>query len=170
MTPTVLRPAPPALPALKLMCNDPFQIAYSTNDIERACDIFAERYGISEFRRLEGERPGGGTIRVELAWVGSMMFELMTASGAGSELYMDRLPQDGFAIRHHHIGYFVHDDASWDALASEAARLGVAYVPGNVNPGFLKSCFVDAPELGHYLEYIYPEAAGIAFFENVPEN
>ena len=55
-------------------------------------------------------------------------------------------------------------------MHSEAARLGVALISGNVNPGFLKSCFVEAPELGHYLEYIYPEAAGIEFFQNVPAN
>ena len=36
------------------------------------------------------------------------------------------------------------------------------------NVGFLQSCFVEVPELGHYFEYIFPEAAGIAFFEGVP--
>ena len=38
------------------------------------------------------------------------------------------------------------------------------------NPGFLQKCFVDVPELGHYFEYIFPEQAGIDFFERVPGN
>ncbi len=167
----IKRPPPPAHPATQLMRNDHFQIAYATQDIDRACEVFAERFGISRFQRLEGERPGGGHIRVELAWVGGTMYELITAKGPNTEMFTDRLPADGsFAIRLHHLGYFIHDDKSWDALSSEAARLGVALIPGNVNPGFLKSCFVEAPELGHYLEYIYPEAAGIEFFQNVPAN
>ena len=32
----------------------------------------------------------------------------------------------------------------------------------------MDSCFVDAPELGHYLEYIFPTQAGIDFFAAVP--
>jgi hypothetical protein len=153
------------------MRNDHFQIAYVTNDIDRACDVFAARYGVSAYSRLEGPRADGGHIRVELAWVGGTMYELIMVSGPNAEMFNDRLPSDGsFAIRHHHLGYFIHDDTSWDAVHTEAERLGVALIQGNVNVGFLKSCFVDAPELGHYLEYIYPEAAGIAFFENVSAN
>jgi hypothetical protein len=36
--------------------------------------------------------------------------------------------------------------------------------------GFMRYCYVEVPELGHYLEYILPEAAGIEFFESVPSN
>ncbi len=169
MTDIIRRPAAASRSVTQLMRNDHFQIAYATNDIDRACAIFADRFGISEFRRLEGPRPGGGDIRVELAWVGGTMYELLTASGPGSALYMDRLPES-FAIKLHHFGYFIHDDESWEALHSEAARLGYALTPGSVTPGFLKSCFIDAPELGHYLEYIYPEAGGVDFFQNVPAN
>jgi hypothetical protein len=38
------------------------------------------------------------------------------------------------------------------------------------NPGFMQSCFVDAPELGHYLEYIFPSPAGAEFLSSVPGN
>lgn len=151
-----------------LLGADHFQMAYATNDIDRACAIFSDRFGIGEFRRLEGQLKTGGHIRVELAWAGGTMIELLTASGPGSDLYVGRLTGDGFAIRHHHLGYLVYDHAAWDALPADAARAGATYLPGNDNPGFLKSCFVDVPELGHYLEYIFPEPAGLAFFENVP--
>jgi len=148
-----------------------FQIAYATNDIDRACDLFAAQMGISAFRRLEGELPAGGHIRVELAWVGAVMIELLTASGPGSAIYMDRLPtQPGFALRHHHLGYLVNDVAQWDALLAKAAQAGFAVPHQNDNAGFLRSCFVDATPLGHYLEYILPEPAGLAFFRDVPAN
>ena len=153
-----------------LLRNDHFQIAYATNDIDRACEMFSDRFGIKEFRRLEGQMPAGGQIRVELAWVGGTMYELLTASGPGSEIYVSRLPTATFAIKHHHLGFLVHDEAQWDALPADAARIGKTLLAKNNNAGFLRSCFIDVPELGHYLEYIFPEAAGIAFFEQVPGN
>lgn len=163
-----VRPCAPSAPGSGLFRHDHFQIAYATNDIDRACALFADRYGIAEYRRLEGQMKSGGHIHVELAWVGGTMIELLTASGPGSSLYVGRLPQDGFAIRHHHLGYMVHDEAAWAAIPAEAERAGAIHIPGNDNPGFLKSCFVEVPELGHYLEYICPEPAGRAFFEGVP--
>jgi hypothetical protein len=147
-----------------------FQMAYTTNDIERACDIFSERFGIKSFRRLEGQLPAGGQIRIELAWVGTMMYELMTASGPGSAIYIDRLPPDEFAIKHHHLGFLIHNAAQWDALEVEAKRAGRPLLNMNKIEGFMQICFVDIPELGHYFEYIFPEPAGIDFFENVPGN
>ena len=84
---------------------------------------------------------------------------------------MDRLPAcDAFAMKHHHLGYLIADEAEWQALEAEAARAGFAMSHKSVNAGFITSCFVDLPELGHYLEYIMPEPAGIDFFQNVARN
>jgi hypothetical protein len=153
-----------------LLRNDHFQVAYATNDIDRACAIFRDQFGIEKFRRLEGPLPAGGHIRVELAWVGSTMYELLTATGAGSDIYVSRLPTATFAIQHHHLGFFVHDEVQWNALEAEAARASKVLLAKSNYRGFLQSCFIDVPELGHYLEFIFPEAAGIAFFEDVPGN
>jgi hypothetical protein len=98
------------------------------------------------------------------------MYELLTATGPGSDLYVGRLPTSGFAVKHHHLGFLIHDEAQWRALAADAARTGTTLIAKNNNAGFLQSCFVDVPELGHYFEYIFPEPAGIAFFESVPGN
>lgn len=166
----VRRPRATFSPGRGLLRNDHFQVAYATNDIERACNIFSDQFGIKAFRRLEGPLAAGGHIRVELAWVGGTMYELLTARGAGSEIYAGRLPADCFAIKHHHLGFLVHDEAQWDALESDAARTGRVLLAKRNNPGFLQSCFVDVPELGHYFEYIFPEPAGIDFFEHVPGN
>ena len=157
-------------PAAGLLRAEQFQVAYATNDIERARDIFGERYGISAFRRLEGQLPAGGHIHVELAWVGSTMYELLTANGPGSQLYTGRLPTDEFAIRHHHLGFLIRNGDEWNALLTEIARKGWNMPSRSSNPGFMQSCFVETPELGHYCEYLFPEPAGLAFFESVPGN
>jgi hypothetical protein len=171
MSDFVKRPDLILAPATGLMRNDHFQMAYATNDIDRACAIFSDRFGIKNFRRLEGALPEGGHIRIELAWVGTMMYELLSARGPGSEIFRYRTPEgDDFFIRHHHLGYLVHDRAAWDGLDRDAERIGRKVLSKNTTPGFLSKCFVDAPELGHLLEYIFPEQAGIDFFQSVPAN
>jgi hypothetical protein len=155
---------PPLLPA------GPFQIAYATNDIERACEILAKACGIRAFRRLEGQRPAGGTMRVELAWVGPVMYELVTGEGPGTALFMDRVPQGDFAMMLHHVGHLVDGEAGWQALEERAAATGRPLIGISHNPGFMRSCFVDVPELGHYHEFILPEPAAVEFFNTVPRH
>jgi hypothetical protein len=152
-------------PELGLLRAEHFQVAYATGDIDQALALFATRYGVTQWARLEGALATGGHIRVELAWMGTVMIELLSAHGEGAGIYMDRLA--GQALRLHHLGYLIDDDAQWDALMRcHGDRL--AHVSHNT--GFMKSCFVDAPELGHYLEYICPEPAGRAFFQSVPRH
>lgn len=163
---------PPHLPDLSggLLRAEHFQVAYVTNNIERAKALFRERYGIAEWTPLGGALPAGGQIRVELAWVGTVMYELLWAEGPGSAIYVDRLPKTGgFQLKHHHLGYLL-DEKGWEAMTEVVARDGHAMPHVSHNAGFMKSCFVDGPELGHYLEYICPEAAGAAFFAGVARN
>ena len=164
----VKRPAVTLNPGNGLFRNDHFQVAYATNNIERACRVLGERYGIKEYRSLEGQLPAGGHVHIELAWAGGTMYELVQGSGPGTEFYRSVLPMNGFAIRHHHLGYFIHDQAAWDALQNEIERGGLKVVFENKVEGFINACYIEAPELGHYLEYLFPEPAGIAFFDSVP--
>jgi catechol 2,3-dioxygenase-like lactoylglutathione lyase family enzyme len=169
MVPGLTRPDTAFDPAKGPLHAEHFQIAYATNDIDQAKRLFADRLGVRNWQALEGQMPSGGHIHVELAWLGTVMYELVTASGPGSALYMDRLPPgDGFAMRHHHLGYLIHDAAQWDALLDGAERWGWPLVYQNYSAGFMRSCFIDAPELGHYLEYLLPDPAGLAFFQSVP--
>jgi hypothetical protein len=157
-------------PGRGLVLAEHFQMAYATNDIDRACDLFGQRLGIKQFRRLEGRMPAGGQIRAELAWVGTLMYELISASGPGSDIYMSRLPAgESFALKHHHLGYLIHDQAQWDGVMVQAEQNGWSVPYRNINP-LLEACFVDVPELGHYLEYLFPQQAGLDFFESVPRH
>jgi hypothetical protein len=157
-------------PADGLLLAEHFQMAYVTTDMDRALDLFSTRFGIRKFSRLEGQMSAGGHIRAELAWVGTIMYEVICASGAGSELYMDRLPRgDGFHIRHHHLGFLLRSREQWDAVMVKARQSGWCVPYHNDNP-LVEICFVDATELGHYLEYFLPKQAGLDFFESVPRH
>jgi hypothetical protein len=73
------RPEPKFGAGADLYRNDMFQIAYVTNDIERALKVFADRYGAKEWRRIEGELKARGHIRVEFGWAGGSLFEVTQA-------------------------------------------------------------------------------------------
>ena len=163
---------PPAAldPAAGLLLAEHFQMAYLTNDLDRAKSLFADRLGISAFQDLGGEMPGGGTIRVALAWVGTIMYELLETRGSDLPLYAEWLPRaGGFHLRHHHLGYVVHDRAQFDGIAQGARRADWPVVHRNSNP-LVDVVFVHAPELGHYLEFMLPTPAGLGFFNSVPRS
>lgn len=170
MSIAISRPISMFNPGRGLFSNDHFQMSYATNDIDKAREVFTRDFGIDEFREIKGKMPAGGYIHAELAWVGTTMYELVSASGPGSEIYMSRLPKDTFAIRHHHLGFLIYNQDDWDALQRLIKDRGFHLLSQNNNEGFMRHCFVDAPELGHYLEFIFPEPAGLAFFEGVPGN
>ncbi|TGD75720.1 hypothetical protein E4634_02245 [Mangrovimicrobium sediminis] len=145
-----------------------FQMAYVTNDMAQACELFQRRLGIREFATLAGETPGGGQIEAKFAWVGTLMYEIICASGPGAEIFTGHLPvADGFVIRHHHLGYLVQNQVQWDAIQANAAAQQFEIPHHNVNP-LVEVCFVAVPELGHYLEYLYATDVGMGFFDSVP--
>jgi hypothetical protein len=170
--PTRALTTPPALPGSGdgLFRYNHFQVAYATNDIDRACGLFTERFGIKAFRRLEGQLHAGGDFRIELGWAGGVMYELCTASGAGQEVFMAGLPTDRFVIRHHHLGYYVPTEDAWDALQGEIARSGCKVILSTDTPGFLRVRLIEVPELGHCLEYFLLEEGGVEFLNAVPNN
>ncbi len=166
----MMRPTAIYTPAEGLLRAEQFQVAYATNDIDRARHLFGERLGIHEFKRLEGPTQAGGHIHIELAWVGNTMYELVTARGPGSDVFMMGIPDDVFTIRHHHLGFLIHHDDEWTLLLAEIERNGWRILSQNNNAGFMRTCMVEVAELGHCLEFLFPEPAGIAFLESVPGN
>lgn len=154
-----------------LLLGEQFQIAYATNDIEQSKKDFANRFGIRSFSTLEGATPAGGYIQVALAWVGKTMYELLTASGQGSELYMSNLSEKDYQVRLHHLGFILHSDEQWQRLHHRFEQANIPVLYENHANGFMRSCFIDAPGLGHFFEYLYPEPAGLDFFmNNVPKH
>lgn len=144
--------------------------AWVTNDLDRALEVFAKRYGIGECSFLEGKNPQGGDIRVAFAWAGGQVLEIIQASGPGFEFYNTLLPEGEFAIRFHHLGFIVRDEADWKALEEDIESGSWRVTLSTLTGDFIDAYYIEAPELGHYLEYVRPFEAGIAFYAAVPEN
>lgn len=144
--------------------------AWVTNDFDRAVEIFSRRYGVTEFRFIEGGMPSGGFIRVAFAWAGGQVLEIISANGPGTEFYNEMLPEDEFAIRFHHLGFIVHDEAGWQALEADIRTGDWPVAHQTLTGSFIDAYYIKAPELGHYLEYVRPFAAGIDFYAGVPAN
>jgi hypothetical protein len=142
-------------PGKSLLHNDHFQIAYVTNDINRAVAVFRHRFGVTAFRENDNELPNGAKVGVRSVWIGSMMYEICCGSGPGMDLYTDSAPPDtDFILKFHHFGYLVPDEAAWGALEREIERRSWLVRTRSDTPGFFRGCYVEAPELGHFLEYV----------------
>src|ERR1700676_4956905 len=92
------------------------QIAYVTNDIDRAKEIFQTVYGVERWLELAGmsgrqtvvidARTGPIEIRAMIAYVGAIQFELIQPIVDPERLYVEFLPADDtFAVRFHHLGF-----------------------------------------------------------------
>lgn len=151
-----------------LLCNEHFQMGYVTNDMAKAEAYFRQRFGVKEFRPTEGEQPGGGRISVRSVWVGNVMYEIICATGPGMEIYTEPLPEQEFALRLHHFGYLIPDEAAWDALEAAVVAGGWAVRQRSDTPGYVRAMFVEAPELGNYLEFVLPAPALLERFRATP--
>jgi hypothetical protein len=153
------------------MRKEQFQTGYVTNDLDRACKLLGETYGIDKYSFLEGDMPEGGKIRVAFAWAGGNMYEIIDATGGKEvDFYTDGLPKEGFGLVFHHLGYMIHSREEWDAVKAEIAGRNMEVFLHTENPGFMDAIYIGAPELGHYLEYLFPEEGGLQFFDAVPAN
>jgi hypothetical protein len=153
------RPLPVYDPAKGLLYNDHFQIAYVSNDLDRAVGVFRERFGVPAFRASDTELPNGAKVGIRSAWIGGMMYEICYGAGPGMELYTDWAPPgDEFVLRFHHFGYLIPDDEAWTALEGEIARHGWKERLRSDIPGYVRAVYVEAPELGHFLEFVLPRS------------
>jgi extradiol dioxygenase family protein len=146
-----------------------FQHAYVVRDLDAAIATFGDHYGVSQFTILPmPAMEGGASMRIALAWSAGQMIELIEAKGPGLGIYTDWLA-DGSAIRLHHFGYLIEDDEQWAAVEKRLEAEGKPPVFAG-DGGICQFIYVHAPELGHYLEYVYPNAEGRELFEKVAAN
>jgi len=145
------------------------QFGYVTTDLDRAIDLFAQRYGFPTFARFKGKR--GVEYRGEAAML-DLSFALADFDGGQIELiqpnpgcvalYSDGLPDGGFGLHLHHVAMpFDGDAARWDGFEAELTAAGrklAMQVRVSETSGFL---YVDEREtLGHYLEYVWSPGPG----------
>lgn len=145
-----------------------FQIAYVTNDLQRATDALGKEYGISEFGYVRDvPLPAGGKIDVALAWAGTVNLEIIQGSGNPDSFYERHLPGPAFATIFHHLGYLIPDQKEWEEICAAVDASGKEVVHSGTVDG-LDFLYVHAPELGHYLEFVRPSPAWSDFLQSLP--
>lgn len=166
MTEMIKRPPTPLAPGM--LCKEHSHSAWVTNDLDRAVEIFAQRYGVGDVTYIEGDSPSGGHIKVAFAWAGGQVLEIISATGPEYDFYNEMLPEGEFAIRFHHLGFIIHDDAGWQQIEQEIQDGKWQVTLSTLTHDFIDAYYVKAPELGHYLEYVRPFEAGNNFYNAVP--
>jgi len=142
------------------------QIGYATTDVDEAVRRYGERYGVTRFLRLPNTTttisPGrAATLNIAMAFVNGTMIELIEPAGGADGIYRDVLPANGFAVRHHHLGYAMFTDEEWNAAQQEIVRQNFSVVLSGEAPGVMRYQYIDLrADLGHYVEYLYYLGAG----------
>lgn len=163
---TINRPAgTPSAQAPGTLGFDLFQTAYVTNDFDRAKGVFGDRFGVSNWTVVHPAEH----VSIGIAWMNGHQIELIEAVKADAPMYNDWLGTQDFVIRHHHFGYYVYSPEEWARLDAVIAKEGRTVVLEG-DGGIVQFRYVYAEELGHYLEYVYPNEAGKAFFESAATN
>ena len=169
--------AAPELDVLHRPLNNAVQIAYVTNDIERAREMFRTIYGVErwlDFAGMSGRqtvsinaRNGRIEIRGMIAYVGAIQFELIQPIIDPERLYADFLPADGtFSVRLHHLGFNQEGVKQVRALEQGLGHNHV--IPMATDSDTMPIFYADARDrLGHYLEYF---SLPPAFDALIPKN
>ena len=167
---TALLKRPPSGAAFGLLTKEHSHSCWVTNDLDRAVEVFSNRYGVSTFSFIEASTPAGGHIRVAFAWAGGQVLEIIAATGPGFDFYNEMLPDEGFAIRFHHLGFLIESEEEWRNLEQELRETEWPITHSVLTGDFIDAYYIKAPELGHYLEYVRPFPAGNHFYNEVPQN
>ncbi len=154
----------------------PLQTAYVTTDIDRACDLLGEKYGVTQFLRqgtltIHNDAGEAMVLGLAHAWIGSTWLEIIQPVAGAVEVYSDWLPKEGFGLRFHHVGIRLADLETWDRTMAEA-RAGGQRIVFSITKGAPSRVFyIDtAAELGHYVEYLYFPDAANSTMAKMPQN
>jgi hypothetical protein len=138
------------------------QVAWVTNDLDRAMAAFAADYGVPRWLELRNFKlpTGPGThaaVHVALAVRGGVELELIQPLGADDHVYRQILTADpALQIHFHHICYRLESaEALADVRHAAEAKGRAIVLQGEPATGTAYFYIDDRPTLGHHIEYIY---------------
>lgn len=140
------------------------QVAWVTNDLDRSLALFKDVYGIPsflvmepEFEAVVGGKKGMMHLRIALAKVDGVEFELIEPIGGIDAIYRDALPADGsYANVFHHVCVKVNgtlDD--WERHLAELHPDRPICLDGGNSPAARFVYTDDRALLGHYVEHVW---------------
>jgi hypothetical protein len=153
-----------------------YQVAYVTNDFQRALKQFGDTHRIAEFMQLPkmtyATGPGRAAVcNIALAYAGAIEIEVIEPLEGDVQLYRDYLPKDGkFAVRHHHLSQlFDSREALERQIEAHKAKGRAVPIEGSAAGGATQYFYADyRAELGHYMEGIYYAPEARAFLASIP--
>jgi extradiol dioxygenase family protein len=147
-----------------------FHTGYAVKDVDKAISSLGEKFGITDWKilRLPEDSPGRA---LAFAYAHDMMIELVDIKAGQVPVYNDWIPEDESAIRLHHLGYMVDNEAEWQSVTRQFERLGVPLAIDAEMGDLLSYRYFDTtPLLGHYSEFVLMKPGGRGFWESVPRN
>jgi hypothetical protein len=145
------------------------QVAYVTNDLDRAIAVFEQDFGAPGFFSFNTADAGVGgpdspKLRIALTNVGGVEIELIQPL-ANAALYQDALtPGDDLQIRFHHT--CIRIDGTLQDWDSHVASIDFAKHPRAIEGGLadeMRFIYTDErPRLGHYVEHVWMSPAMLA--------
>lgn len=149
------------------LMRDVFQIAYVTNDLERAAAIMQAQFGTGAVKIMR-EIPGAVT-DIGLCFAGATNYELLQPLNPSGDMYSDWIAgEEGFALRFHHLGIRVGSHEEMAALRKAHRDAGRSFTLDNIVPGYIDVFYADTRDLlGHYLEYFCLGEGARAMFTDV---
>jgi hypothetical protein len=138
-----------------------FQNAYVTRDMDRALAALRTQHNIDSFKCYEAaitvttaSGTGPARMKVALAWLGTLQYELIQPVSGLVDVYQDAL-RDMAAnqlLRFHHVAVRTID---WNQLRDGIGKHRKTVVLEGATEG-LRFVYVDARDtLGHYVEYVW---------------
>jgi hypothetical protein len=151
------------------------QVAYVTNDFDRALKVFAEIHRAKKFMELRDMRYPTGPGRmahcnIGLAYVGATELEVIQPLDEDVQIYRDYLPQE-FAIRFHHLSRFLKTRQDYDEQFAIFQKMGKKLPVIGEFAGRASYFYADfRAELGHYIECITFTKEGWEWVKEIPRN
>jgi len=160
-----------------------FQICWVTNDFDKAKDLLKEKFDIPQFMVMRDLVPvdqiyEGHSVtdcKFHAGWANGGHFDLeliQPTGGALLEMYGEKLSKDKFDMLFHHVAARFDDDSDGYYKAIEALEAkGFEMKMSAGIKDLTKYCYFDMREmLGHYLELIYFNEAGVKLMETLVIN
>ena len=137
------------------------QLAYVTNDFDRALSVFRERHNVPKFLEMRDiDLPTRGDVTAHLhfgfAIVDDIQIELIQPLGGADETYRSGLTGQAFQIKFHHVCQQLSSLRQLEEVRAEAGRTGRVISLWGSYQGVATYLYLDErSSVGHFLEYIY---------------
>ncbi len=173
--PNDLFTSPRRVDALADLLANVWQLGYVTTDLDLATEFMADRFGLTDCRRLPsdtatflvGDQPAEWEVKVAMGARGGLIVELIEPVAGEIDFYTEVLPTGAeFAVRLHHVATYTEPgDPEWDRIRALLSESGLTVDYTVLIPDRVRAGYVDTrAELGHWLEICQLQREDIEFF------